>query len=78
MSSGSFFAPNTCSSMKGGIAMFRKVERYLEETWRNKLIAVVILAIGVFTARISTDATFLIFTLLLGIPLFLSKENVIY
>lgn len=58
--------------------MFRKVERYLEETWRNKLIAVVILAIGAFAARISTDATFLIFTLMLGVPLFLSKENVIY
>lgn len=58
--------------------MFRKVERYLEETWRNKLIAVVILAIGVFTARVSADATFLIFTVLLGVPLFLSKENVIY
>lgn len=49
--------------------MFRK------ELMKNKLYAVLFVMIGVVSMLMSLDATFFIFTLVVGVLLFFSKEN---
>ena len=41
----------------------------------NKLYAVALMGIGALTMLVSKDATFLVFTMLLGIPMFISKRS---
>lgn len=50
----------------------------LKKTWKNKLIAIAMIGVGAIPAAIYNDGTVLVFMLMLGIPLFLTKENVIY
>ena len=57
--------------------MVKKIKQYLKETWENKLIATMLIDVGVLIAKVSTDATFLIFTLMIGIPMFVYGENVV-
>ena len=42
---------------------------------KNKFWAIIIILTGVVSAAFNRDATFLIFTLLFGIPLLFAKEN---
>lgn len=42
---------------------------------KNKLYAIGLIACGIGTWMLSTDATMLIVTLVIGIPLFFAKEN---
>lgn len=51
--------------------------QYMRETLLNKIVAVVLILIGVFSVYIAKDITFLITTLMMGIPLFVAKENYI-
>lgn len=41
----------------------------------NKLIALVLIGAGAFAVWIEGDGTFLIFALLIGVPMFFAKEN---
>ena len=47
------------------------------KTATNKLYAVLIVCAGVLSASIDGNGTGLIFGILMGVPLFLAKENVI-
>lgn len=51
--------------------------QYIRETLLNKIVAVVLILIGVLTVYVAKDITFLVTTLIMGIPLFLAKENYI-
>lgn len=51
--------------------------QHIRETLLNKIVAVVLILIGVFTVYVAKDITFLVTTLIMGIPLFLAKENYI-
>ena len=42
---------------------------------KNKLYAEALMGIGALTMLASKDATFLVFTMLLGIPMFISKRS---
>lgn len=42
---------------------------------KNKLYAVALIAIGAVSVPIDYDATFFVFTLMFGLPMFFSKEN---
>lgn len=46
-------------------------------TLLNKIVAVVLILIGILTVYVAKDITFLVTTLIMGIPLFLAKENYI-
>lgn len=48
------------------------------KTLKNKISAVVLLAAGLVPAALYQDATFLVFTACIGIPLFFAKENWMY
>ena len=48
------------------------------ELVRNKIYAVIFIVIGVASVLIENNATFLALALMLGVPLFFSKENWIY
>ena len=53
--------------------------KYIRETYKNKLVAILLIAIGVFIMLLTNgDATILTFTSIIGIPLFFSKKNYIY
>ena len=44
-------------------------------TLKNKLYSVALVGLGAMTVPIEHDATFLVFSLMIGIPMFFSKEN---
>ena len=45
---------------------------------KNKIYAVVLIIIGALSVPIEWDATFFLFTLIIGVPMFFAKENWIY
>ena len=47
------------------------------KTLPNKITAAILIGLGVITCRIDVyhDATFLIFSLMAGVPLFFAKKN---
>lgn len=49
--------------------------RYWRRTWRNKVSALALIAIGMVPVLIDRDGTFLIVALMLGIPMFFAKKN---
>lgn len=51
--------------------------QYMRETFLNKIVAMLLILIGVITVFICKDITLLVSTLIMGIPLFLAKENYI-
>lgn len=48
---------------------------FKRELLRNKLYSLILITVGALSILIEYDATFFVFTLMLGIPLFLAKEN---
>lgn len=52
--------------------------KYILKTYKNKLAALVMIAAGILVAALTDDATFLVFVMTFGIPLFISKENWFY
>lgn len=48
---------------------------FKRELLRNKLYSLILITVGARSILIEYDATFFVFTLMLGIPLFLAKEN---
>jgi uncharacterized membrane protein YiaA len=53
----------------------KEIAKYMRRTRLNKICALALIGLGLISASISNDATFLIFTLLFGIPLFFSRRN---
>lgn len=47
------------------------------ELLKNKILAIVFIFLGFLSIFIEHDATFFVFSLFLGIPIFFSKENCI-
>lgn len=45
---------------------------------KNKIYAVLIILIGALSVPIEWDATFFLFSLIMGVPLFFAKTNWIY
>nr|DAQ19150.1 MAG TPA: hypothetical protein [Caudoviricetes sp.] len=45
------------------------------ELIKNKIYSLILIGIGALSIPIEYDGTFFIFALMLGIPLFFSKEN---
>ena len=52
-------------------------KRYMQETMWNKIFAVVLILIGLVSAYILKDCTYLLLTKVIGTPLFFSKKNYI-
>lgn len=52
-------------------------KRYIRRTLKNKLCALVLFVAGVASATVSNDATFLVFSLFISLPLFLASRNYI-
>jgi hypothetical protein len=48
---------------------------YLKETWKNKLAALLMVAVGVFMLKFDNDITILVMALIFAIPLFLAVED---
>ena len=56
----------------------RNFKRNLRKTKKNKIIALIILAIGLVCAMLDGNATFLIIAMVFAIGLFFAKRNWIY
>lgn len=48
---------------------------FKKELLKNKIFALMLIAVGVASVLIDMDATFLIFILMFAVPLFFAKEN---
>lgn len=46
-----------------------------KELIKNKIYAIIFVILGALTVPIEWDATFFLFTLMIGVALFFSKEN---
>lgn len=55
-----------------------KIMTNLHETGKNKLCAILLVAMGIIAAEIDGDATGLIFLSCMALPLFFTKKNFIY
>ena len=53
----------------------RKTYRYFEKTYKNKLVALALTALGVISGMVANDFTFLVWLLIFIIPLTFAKEN---
>ena len=49
--------------------------KYLRRTWKNKVGALALMAVGYLSTFIDNDATAFVFLMLLAIPLFFAKNN---
>ena len=57
----------------------RRFARYLDRTFKNKIYAIIMTMLGVIAFKVdSSDATFLVFTLMIAIPLFFARKNWVY
>lgn len=52
--------------------------RHMQATYKNKLAALAMVIIGIASAKMSGDATFMMFVLAFGLPLFFSKRDWFY
>lgn len=55
--------------------LIKAIKKNIRRTYKNKLCALALIILGIIATSIDKDATVLIFTLLLGIPLFFSRKN---
>ena len=53
-----------------------RFHRYLRRTLWNKMMASAIIGVGIITALVDGDCTFLLFTLVFGVPLFFVRKDV--
>ena len=57
--------------------IMERFKRYMRRTLLNKLIAILLIAIGFISIKVdSSDATFGVFSIIAGIALFIAKDNV--
>ena len=52
--------------------------KMMKRTYRNKLAAMSLLGLGVVPVIMFNDGTFMLVTIIFGVPLFFSKHNCIY
>ena len=56
----------------------RRFVRYIRRTWKNKLLALAMLVIGIVSMKLTNDGTFLVFVLMTFGPIFFANENCFY
>lgn len=60
---------------KKGHFTMKKFWRYCYKTRKNKLAALLLIAVGLSTLILDKDATVLVFVSLISIPMFITDEN---
>lgn len=55
--------------------IMKAIKKNLRRTYKNKLCALALIIVGIGPIYLENDATFMIFALLIGIPLFFAKQN---
>lgn len=56
----------------------KRFVNYMRRTFKNKLLAIALLVVGIVSAALSKDGTFLVFVLMISLPLFVSKKDWFY
>ena len=56
----------------------KQIVRNIKRTYKNKIVALAILGIGMIPVWFFNDGTFLLFALIIFVPLFFAKVNCIY
>lgn len=56
----------------------KRIMENLRVTYKNKILAVGLMFLGWLSTFIDGDATFFVFSLIAGIPMFLATDNIIY
>jgi hypothetical protein len=52
------------------------MKNYLKRTWKNKIAALAMAAVGYATTMVAGDGTAFAFILMIAIPMFFMRENV--
>lgn len=53
------------------------MKNYLKRTWKNKVAAVMLMAVGYISMMLDGDGTALVLLTMLSMPLFFARENYI-
>lgn len=53
------------------------MKNYIKKTWKNKVLAIILVLIGSWSFKIDTDGTGFLFILIFAVPLFFATENFI-
>lgn len=56
----------------------RKFMKYIGRTYKNKLAALALVGTGVLAVNVLNDGTFMLFALVIGIPMFLTTRDCFY
>lgn len=56
----------------------RKFMKYIGRTYKNKLAALALVGTGALAVNVLHDGTFMLFALLIGIPMFLTTRDCFY
>jgi len=56
----------------------RKFMRYIGETYKNKLFAIGMFAVGGLAAELLYDGTFMLFAMMVGLPMFFTTRDCFY
>lgn len=54
---------------------YERFASYMRRTALNKLLSIIFIGLGYGSVLISDDATFLVMTLIIGVPLFFVNDN---
>lgn len=64
------------NNLKGEIIMKKtRKKRIHSEIRKNKIVALILILIGVLSVKIDGDATFAVICAMFGLPLFFAKQN---
>lgn len=55
----------------------RELGKYMRRTFKNKLLALAMIICGIISVYVDGEISFMLFTLLGGIPLFFTRKRVI-
>lgn len=73
MSNNTYFGRRILMSKKSMYG--RSFVKYIRRTFKNKVVALAMIGLGVASRMLSDDATFLVFMLIFAIPLFFARKN---
>ena len=53
----------------------KRIKQYFRRTAKNKIFAIALIIIGLLSSKIDNDSTFLVLTIIVGLPLFFARYN---
>lgn len=60
---------------KRRVRKYKGMKNYFQRTWKNKLVAIILIVIGLPIFEIKNDIAFTVFSVLFGIMMFCARDD---